>query len=48
MLRLLRSTCFLQLFCDVKRSTQYLMDYQHEFMFHEINPADVGLDGMRN
>jgi RuvB-like protein 2 len=34
-----------QLFCDVKRSTQYLMDYQHEFMFHEIQPADG--EGMR-
>ncbi|EQC37428.1 RuvB-like 2 [Saprolegnia diclina VS20] len=25
------------LFVDVKRSTQFLMEYQHEFMFNEIN-----------
>ncbi len=25
------------LFSDVKRSTQYMMEYQHEFMFSEIS-----------
>ena len=24
------------LFCDLKRSTQYMMEYQNEFMFSEI------------
>ena len=28
------------LFVDVKRSTQFLMEYQHEFMFNEINDED--------
>ncbi|KDO22095.1 RuvB-like 2 [Saprolegnia parasitica CBS 223.65] len=28
------------LFVDVKRSTQFLMEYQHEFMFNEINDDD--------
>jgi len=27
------------LFCDVKRSTQYMIDYQNEFMFSEISSA---------
>jgi len=25
------------LFCDLARSTRYLMEYQNEFMFHEID-----------
>ncbi|RLO12182.1 hypothetical protein DYB28_015526 [Aphanomyces astaci] len=28
------------LFVDVKRSTQFLMEYQHEFMFNEIEDDD--------
>lgn len=28
------------LFSDVKRSTQYMMEYQHEFMFSEIGNAE--------
>lgn len=35
------------LFQDVKRSTQYLMDYQHQFMFHEIKKADEVTAGPR-
>merc|ERR1711985_79826 len=33
------------LFVDVKRSTQFLHEYQQEFMFHEGTAADNG-DGM--
>jgi len=28
------------LFVDVKRSTQFLMEYQAEFMFNEMNDSD--------
>ena len=28
------------LFSDVKRSTQYMIEYQHEFMFSEITQPD--------
>mmetsp|Transcript_27388 Transcript_27388/g.69691 ORF Transcript_27388/g.69691 Transcript_27388/m.69691 type:complete len:469 (-) Transcript_27388:360-1766(-) len=31
------------LFVDVKRSTQFLMEYQSEFMFHEIQDADADM-----
>merc|ERR1711988_1468437 len=31
------------LFVDVKRSTQFLMEYQHEFMFSEIQGEDVDM-----
>lgn len=31
------------LFVDVKRSTQFLMEYQHEFMFSEIQADDVDM-----
>lgn len=29
-----------QLFLDVKRSTQYLMEYQSEYMFNEVPPGE--------
>ncbi|CAK4672542.1 hypothetical protein LEN26_007104 [Aphanomyces euteiches] len=32
------------LFVDVKRSTQFLMEYQHEFMFNEIDDDEEGED----
>ncbi|RHY28944.1 hypothetical protein DYB32_005576 [Aphanomyces invadans] len=32
------------LFVDVKRSTQFLMEYQHEFMFNEIDEDDEDED----
>lgn len=28
------------LFVDVKRSTQFLMEYQEQFMFNESSPGD--------
>merc|ERR1719424_2300877 len=31
------------LFVDVKRSTQFLIEYQSEFMFHEIQDADADM-----
>ncbi|KAG8469610.1 hypothetical protein KFE25_006065 [Diacronema lutheri] len=31
------------LFVDVKRSTQFLQEYQSEFMFNEIQPADADM-----
>jgi len=31
------------LFVDVKRSTQFLIEYQSEFMFHEIQNADADM-----
>jgi len=31
------------LFVDVKRSTQFLMEYQSEFMFHEIQSPDADM-----
>jgi RuvB-like protein 2 len=31
------------LFVDVKRSTQFLLEYQSEFMFHEIQDADADM-----
>ena len=36
-----------RLFVDVKRSTQYLMEYNKEFMFNELDDdaADFGGDG---
>merc|ERR1712151_100073 len=33
------------LFVDVKRSTQFLMEYQQEFMFSEVQDADDDEDG---
>jgi len=35
-----------RLFVDVKRSTQYLMEYSKEFMFNELDghAADYGVD----
>ena len=36
-----------KLFVDVKRSTQYLMEYNKEFMFNELDEhglADYGVD----
>lgn len=33
-----------QLFVDVKRSTQYLMEYQEQFMFNELPGQDDGED----
>jgi RuvB-like protein 2 len=32
------------LFVDVKRSTQYLIEYQEQFMFNEGVRADLGAD----
>ncbi|GLT28607.1 hypothetical protein SLA2020_035270 [Shorea laevis] len=34
------------LFLDVRRSTQYLMEYQKEYMFNEVGMADGGEDGI--
>ena len=31
------------LFVDVKRSTQFLLEYQSEFMFHEIQDKDADM-----
>ena len=31
------------LFVDVKRSTQFLIEYQNEFMFSEIQDADADM-----
>ncbi|KAH7278992.1 hypothetical protein KP509_38G068500 [Ceratopteris richardii] len=31
-----------ELFMDVKRSTQFMMDYQHQFMFNEIPEVNDG------
>ena len=31
------------LFVDVKRSTQFLTEYQNEFMFSEIQDADADM-----
>ena len=31
------------LFVDVKRSTQFLLEYQSEFMFDEIQDADADM-----
>merc|ERR1712205_279797 len=31
------------LFVDVKRSTQFLLEYQSEFMFHEIQSGDADM-----
>merc|ERR1711998_757194 len=28
------------LFCDVKRSTQFLMEYQKDFMFNELDDGE--------
>lgn len=32
------------LFADVKRSTQFLMEYQREFMFHEVDDEEEDED----
>jgi len=32
------------LFVDVKRSTQFLLEYQKEFMYNELNDDDDGID----
>merc|ERR1711871_1056119 len=32
------------LFCDVKRSTQFLMEYQKDFMFNELDEGDEDED----
>jgi RuvB-like protein 2 len=39
------------LFCDLQRSTRYLMEYQNEFMFHEndkeeVDMTDIPLENM--
>ena len=31
------------LFVDVKRSTQFLLEYQSEFMFHEIQDENADM-----
>ena len=36
------------LFVDVKRSTQYLMEYQDQFMFNEIPELEPGEEGAPN
>ena len=35
------------LFVDVKRSTQFLLEYQSEFMFHEIQDKDADMTDAR-
>lgn len=30
------------LFVDIKRSVQFLKDFEKEFMFHEISQEDIG------
>lgn len=35
------------LFVDVKRSTQFLMEYQSEFMFSEIQDQDADMTDTR-
>ena len=32
-----------QMFCDVKRSTQYLLEYQEQYMFSEVVEEGDGL-----
>ncbi|RLN33812.1 ruvB-like 2 [Panicum miliaceum] len=37
-----------QLFLDVKRSTQYLMEYQSQYMFNEVSGEADGKDAMQS
>ncbi|CAN6175977.1 unnamed protein product [Urochloa humidicola] len=37
-----------QLFLDVKRSTQYLMEYQSQYMFNEVSGEADGGDAMQS
>ena len=37
-----------QLFLDVKRSTQYLMEYQSQYMFSEVSGEADGDDAMHS
>jgi RuvB-like protein 2 len=37
-----------QLFLDVKRSTQYLMEYQSQYMFSEVQGEADGDDAMQS
>jgi RuvB-like protein 2 len=32
------------LFVDIKRSVQFLKDFEKEFMFHEVTEADEKMD----
>jgi hypothetical protein len=32
-----------QLFLDVKRSTQYMREYEDEYMFNEIRETNIGV-----
>ena len=36
------------LFVDVKRSTQFLMEYQDQFMFNEVPELEQGEEGPLN
>ena len=35
-----------QMFCDVKRSTQYLLEYQEQYMFNEVPEEGAGEETM--
>lgn len=35
------------MFMDIKRSTQYLIDHQKEYMFSEVNEDKMQLESMK-